>query len=69
MEVRVRYLEMPVGIKGFTIREDVDTYDMYLNPEYCYEQQMETYEHEMEHIRNGDFESDMDVEEIELSRM
>lgn len=66
MDVRVRYLEMPLGIRGFTIRGDYDSYDIYLNPEYCYESQVETYEHEMAHIINGDFDKEgMDINEIE----
>ena len=66
MQIFVRYMKMPTGVKGFTIREDADTYDVYINPAYCYAQQVETYEHEMEHIRNGDFERNGEVNEMEL---
>ena len=66
--VRVRYMKMPHGIKGFTVREDVDSYDIYINPTYTYESQMETIEHELLHIKKGDFEKDYDVNRLETMR-
>lgn len=66
--VRVRYMKMPHGIKGFTVREDVDSYDIYINPTYTYESQMETIEHELSHIKKGDFEKDYDVNRLEMMR-
>ena len=66
MEVRVRYLKMPVSVRGFTVREDADVYDVYINPIYTYESQMETYEHELTHIRRGDFEREDDVNRLEV---
>lgn len=66
--VRVRYMKMPHGIKGFTVREDVDSYDIFINPTYTYESQMETIEHELSHIKKGDFETDGNIQELEMMR-
>ena len=66
--VRVRYMKMPSGIKGFTVREDVDSYDIFLNPTYTYESQMETIAHELSHIEKGDFEKSYDVNRLEMMR-
>ena len=59
---------MPHGIKGFTVREDVDSYDIYINPTYTYESQMETIKHELSHIKKGDFETDGNIQELEMMR-
>lgn len=67
-EVRIRYQKMPSGIKGFTIREDANVYNVYLNPTYTHESQMETLDHEMAHIENGDFDTEENVNRLELIR-
>lgn len=67
-EVRVRYLIMPSGIRGFTIKEDACSYDVYINPNYTHESQMETLEHELAHIENGDFDTEWNVNELEMMR-
>lgn len=55
-DVRTRYLDMPCTVHAFTVREDADSFDVYINSRLCYEAQLEAYAHEIRHIENGDFE-------------
>lgn len=54
---------------GTSIREAVlpcaDGYTIYLDDRLTYEQQLAAYSHALFHIKNRDFEKDVDVGEIE----
>lgn len=50
--------------KGFTILDADGDYNVYINANLSYTAQVEGYEHEMKHIKNGDFER-ISVQEIE----
>jgi len=64
-DIRMRYLDLPYKVHAFTVREDVDSYDIYVNSRLCYEAQRKAYDHELAHILNEDFEKH-DVNEAEL---
>jgi hypothetical protein len=49
-------MDMPCTVHAFTLKEDVDSFDVYINARLCREAQVEAYEHEIAHIENGDFE-------------
>ncbi len=63
-DIRMRYLDLPYKVHAFTVREDVDSYDVYVNSHLCYDAQLKAYEHELAHIRNEDFEM-FDVNDVE----
>ena len=65
-DIRVRYLEMPLSVKGFTVREDVNSYDVYINPAFDDVTQRQTLEHELSHINNHDFDKS-DIQDAERS--
>ena len=66
-DIRIRYDDnIPHSIKGYVVREDVWSYDIYINPKISYEEQILTLEHELEHIRNEDFEVGANVAFLEL---
>ena len=65
-DIRIWYDDnIPCSIKGYVVREDVSSYDIYMNPKYSYEEQQLTLKHELEHIRNGDFEAGACVSALE----
>ena len=63
-EIRVYQAEMPARIKGFTTLKD-GYYTIMINSIFDREQQMRIYDHEMKHIRNGDFHKKCPADLIE----
>jgi hypothetical protein len=64
-------MEMPPKCKGFVIRmfDDGEDYDtIVINPCYNWEQQQETYRHELKHIEYKDLEGECDPDVIERLR-
>jgi len=59
---------MPTNCKGFTVQCE-DYYTIYLNARHCADQNRESLQHELEHIKNKDFDSLWgDVNKIEFRR-
>ena len=70
-DIRTIYMQMDPKCKGFVVRifddgEDFDT--IVINPCYNWEQQQETYKHEMKHITCKDLEGFCDPDFIEKLR-
>ena len=70
-QVRTIYMEIDPKCKGFVSRmfhdgEDYDT--IVINPCYNWEQQRETYKHELKHIEYKDLEGECDPDVIEMLR-
>ena len=64
-EIIVRYIDVPVDLKG-AVKEDPDgNYNIYINARQSWAQQLETYYHEEAHARLGHLQSDKPIEEIE----
>ena len=63
--VRIHMIDLPVSIHGFTVMTDIDEYDMYINTRLSAEMQIQTYDHEIEHINNCDFDMMYDINELE----
>lgn len=61
--IRVVYADLPPKVKGFTVLND-DFYTIVLNHNLTREQNEVTYKHELQHIKNRDFEK-MDIQDIE----
>ena len=57
--VETRHLPLPFGIKGFTIPSPDGCFNIYINNRLSYEEQKVTYDHEVDHIMNGDFDKDL----------
>lgn len=58
-------LDLPVSVHGFTIMTDFDEYDIYINTRLSIDMQIQTYDHEIEHINNRDFDMMYDIDELE----
>lgn len=62
-DIYVRVTKLPPRIRGMCAK-GIDNYNIYLSDALNREQMLKTYEHELDHIRNGDFEK-TDVQQIE----
>ncbi len=68
---RIIYLDMPENIKGFVIKtfdEGEDYYSIVINPKFNWEQQEQTYRHELKHIEHDDLADYCDPNVIERLR-
>ena len=63
--IRVLCVDMPTGYKAFTLPKD-GFYTVYLNSRYNLEQNILSLEHELLHIKNGDYEKDYSVDLLEF---
>ena len=61
----VRYVSLPVCVKGVTLPSEDDYYNIYINCSYSYEMQQEILQHELKHIFNCDFNNFDDINFIE----
>lgn len=69
--VNVIYCDLPPKVKGMVVKtfDEEDCYTIVLNSRLSAEQNRETYEHEMKHLREKDFEKEgLSVGEIEWQR-
>lgn len=53
----VRKIEMPMTVRGFTMVDAEGIYNVYINDRLSAESAKRTMQHELDHIRNGDFDS------------
>lgn len=65
MDEIVRYLDMPLVFRAFTILDEDGVYNIYLNSRMPFDQIRKSYAHELSHIKNGDFYRCLTATEIE----
>lgn len=63
---RVVLQDLPTTVRGFCIESPDGFYTIVLNARLNREQNVKSYEHELEHIRRDDFHADEDIDQIEL---
>ena len=63
--VGVHLMDFPETVHGFTVMVDVGVYDIFINSKMSHHMQIETYDHEIRHIDNGDFDKMYDVTVLE----
>lgn len=66
-DVYTRLMNLPPRVRGFSRKNEDLSYTVVINSCLCKEVQQETYLHEIEHIKNGDFQETA-VGEVELLR-
>lgn len=54
--IRTIYCDLPTSIGGFTVATIDDYFTIVINQNLSYTKNLETYRHELEHIRQGDFD-------------
>ena len=63
----MNYTEMPATVRSFVIVNSDSTYTIILNSKLSHEQNIISYWHEIDHIRNGDYEKKCSVDLIEIT--
>lgn len=63
--VRFVLADLPISVKAYTIRKD-DFYTIVINARLSHDQQKESCQHELNHIKNGDFSKQCNVGIIEM---
>lgn len=66
-EIYVEYHDLPTTIRGFS-RETSEGYVIVINSRMSSDMQLRAYKHELEHIKNDDFNSHKSVDVIEALR-
>ena len=62
----LRIVDLPHSIRAITLLDDDGWYNIYINARLNAHMRKKAYEHELEHIRRGDWESDLPVWYIEM---
>lgn len=55
MDFVVRFVPLPLRVHGLTVLDENGLYNVYINSNQTEDIQRAAYEHELEHIRRGDF--------------
>lgn len=64
-QIIVRYIDLPAKMKGF-VKVDCDgDYNIYININLGYFEQQKALDHELKHIKNGDFYNANDILDVE----
>lgn len=66
--IQVFLVDLPTGIKAFTVKNEDDSFTILINAGLSAQMQCDAYDHEMEHINNGDYDHIYDVTTLELLR-
>lgn len=64
VDTYVYLIDLPDGVRGCTVPGANNDFTIYIDKRLSDEQQLKTYQHELRHILEGDFEK-ADVVEIE----
>ena len=56
-DVILRYKEMPLSVEAFTVTDENDDYNIYINSSLCYSTQEKAKQHELAHIQQNHFYS------------
>ena len=66
--IQVFFVDLPSSIRGLTVKNNDDSFTILINVNMSYEAQLSAYLHEMEHIKNNDFDYMHDINELEWCR-
>jgi len=64
----VRLVDLPPGIRGFTVPDENGDFNIYINTKISAFAQKKAYRHELEHIAEGDCYSNEKAGGIESAR-
>lgn len=65
-DVFIRYANLPTTIASFVVTNPDATFTIMLNSKLCHERLVLAYEHELRHIRNGDYDRKCGVDLVEV---
>jgi hypothetical protein len=61
----IRIIDLPETVKGFTVKDENDDYNVYINAKLSEDARADAWRHEIEHIRKDHFYNQMPVWEKE----
>ena len=61
----ISFIWLPSRVHAITVPDADGNYIVFVNQNLCFNQQEKAIKHELEHIKNGDFENFADVEYLE----
>jgi len=67
MDYQVIMYDLPTSIKALTTNNPDGSNTIFINAKLNYEQQQKSFEHELDHINNHDFDKMINVDEIEYN--
>lgn len=65
-DVNVLFMDMPARIPAFVKANSDNSYSVILNSRLTHERRMQAYQHEISHIKNGDYDKKCSSDIIEL---
>ena len=65
-DIFVKLIELPYTIRSYVVMNKDHSYTIVLNSKLSHEQNLISYQHEIVHIKNGDYEKKCSVDMIEL---
>lgn len=65
LDVNVILADMPTSIPAYTVANPDLSYTIVINSRLNYERQQKGYQHEIDHIKNGDYDRKCSVDIIE----
>lgn len=68
LEYRVVMLDLPTTVRGYVLRTFDGFCTIVLNSKLNIWQNRKSFKHELDHLLNGDFDSDLTATEIEAMR-
>ena len=66
--IGVYLIDLPTSIRGFTVRNNDGSYTIIINAGMSAIMQRDTYDHEIKHIDNHDFDHIYDINYLESLR-
>ena len=64
--VYVNYYDLPAAVRSFVVANADQTYTIMLNSRLSREQNLISYQHELEHILHGDYDKRCSADLIEI---
>lgn len=64
--VIIRLIDLPLTVRGFTVKDENDDYNIYINARLSADIRGDAFRHEIDHIRAGHFYDARSVAEKEL---
>lgn len=66
-DIYTYYMDLPCTIRSFVVSNADMTFTIILNAKIGRAQQLKAYRHELNHIRNGDYDKKSSVDLVELA--
>lgn len=65
--INVCLIDLPATVKSYVAANADQSYTIVLNSNLNYEQNMKSYQHEIDHINNGDYDKKCSADWIEIN--